>query len=142
MASKQSEWRDDEAWAARLERDQATLRETLSEEQIEALDMVVREFAADDQIKLSFVVVFGSQATGEAHEESDLDIYAEANVPKARGFSIPRAVDFLINPNGTLITGADLGFEMNSDVIRQARIWHDGGAFRDLLVGRDEDQKD
>jgi hypothetical protein len=140
MATKpgRSEWRDDDRWKERVAADAAFLRGQLSAEQVTALDEVVAKLD-DDEIGLAFVIVFGSQARGEADKDSDIDIYAEAKIPKARGFSI-QGLDFLINPNGTLIGGANLGFEMNEKVISDARVWHDKGAFRDLLIRRDEQE--
>jgi Nucleotidyltransferase domain len=136
---RRSAWRDDERWQARLASDRDALAGRLSAEQSEALDELVAQFEAEDELRLSFVIVFGSQARGEADEESDLDIYAEANIPRPRGFSIPD-YDVMINPNGTLMGGANRGFEMSNDVIRDARIWHDDGSFRSLLIWLDEEE--
>src|SRR6266516_3345714 len=112
MRSRRSSWRGNERWQARLEADHRFLTDQLSEEQVEALDQLVGQFDEDEELRLSFLVVFGSQARDETDEQSDLDIYAEANIPRQRGFSIP-GYDVLIVPNGTLMGGANLGFEMS-----------------------------
>lgn len=121
---RRSVWRDNERWRAGLAQDHEALGARLSAEQTEALDGVVAQFEAKDERRLSFVVVFGSQARGEADDESDLAIYAEANIPRLRGSSIP-GYDFLVNPNGTLMGGANLAVAMSNDVIRDALIWLD-----------------
>lgn len=135
-----SHWRDDGGWQARLDADRETLTERLSADQLDALNAVVAEFEHDEALRgvLSFVIVFGSQARGEADDESDLDIYVEAAIPQARGFRIG-AFDLMINPDRTLMGGAARGYEMTSDVIRDALIWHDDGSFRSLLIWLDEE---
>jgi hypothetical protein len=140
MHRRRSTWRDNERWQARLEADHRFLTDRLSEEQVQALDQLVVQFQEDEELRLSFVVVFGSQAREETDEQSDLDIYAEANIPRQRGFGIPGS-DVLIVPNGTLMGGANLGFDMSNDVIRDARVWHDDGSFRSLLIWLDEQEE-
>jgi hypothetical protein len=136
---QRSDWRDGGGWQARLDADRETLTERLSGEQVGALNAVVTEFEADEALRgvLSFVIVFGSQARGEADEESDLDICVEAAIPQARGFRAG-AFDLMINPDRTLMGGAARGYEMSNDVIRDALIWHDDGSFRSLLIWLDE----
>jgi hypothetical protein len=70
MRWRRSAWRDNERWQARLEADHRSLTDRLSKDQVQALDQLVVQFDEEKELRLSFVVVFGSQARDEADDGS------------------------------------------------------------------------
>jgi len=143
MTFEFSEWRDDAAWQARLERDREAVDARLNDEQREVLDGVTASLGAgdaDDVLALTFMVVFGSYARGDHGAESDLDVYFEAEslpAPLNRA-DTARHYQVFGMPSEALADELRDGREFGMSVVAEALVVHDNGAFRRLLIFVDE----
>ena len=145
MTFEFSRWRDEVAWQERLERDQAAIEERLSGEQKEAVESVADTLGANDRgdvLALTFIVVFGSYARGDHREDSDVDIYFEAeNLPEPiNRVDVGRHYQVFGLPSGALADELREGREFGERVVSNALVVHDNGSFRRLLIHVDEAQ--
>src|SRR5438874_2533418 len=123
MRADQSRWRDDRTWHRRVARDRHLLRERLSADQMTVVRGVVE--AADVQVALDFVVVFGSVARGDHDDESDLDIYFEAgdlNAPYDTPHPEFPEYQVLGLPRGGLLDALRARQEFAFNVVRDALV--------------------
>jgi Polymerase beta, Nucleotidyltransferase len=129
--------RNDRLWQARVQRDRQLLRERLTDEQMRVVREVIQ--VADKQGALEFLVVFGSVGRGEQTEESDLDMYYEA---QDLGEPYSRKVgqwQVLALPPCALLDALRAGQEFAFSVVRDGLIVADGGRYREVLIALDED---
>lgn len=140
---RQSRWRDDETWQARVAADNAELDARLSDEQKEVLAGVGDAVGAgdpDDILALDFLVVFGSYARGDHGPNSDLDVYFEAaNLPERfNRVDANRHYQVFGMPRGALLDDLQARRPFGPTVVRDALVVHDQGRFRAILISFDE----
>jgi len=73
---RRSRWHEDAEWWRRLKRDRELIKAHLDDEQEKVLAEVPR--LVDENWPIRFVLVVGSRARGDHREDSDVDIYIEA----------------------------------------------------------------
>jgi hypothetical protein len=133
-----SPWRNDRAWQQRVARDRQLLRERLTDDQMTVVRGVVE--AADGQHALDFVVVYGSVARGDQHDESDLDVFFEAGDLR-EPYAVPhpefQEYEVLGVPAGGLLRALRAGQPFAFNIVRDGLVHVDNGRYREALIAVD-----
>jgi hypothetical protein len=124
-------------WQQRVVRDRELLRTRLTVDQMKLVRGVVP--VADSQGVLDFMLVFGSVARDEQHDESDLDVYFEAaDLSEEYG---KRSADYDVfgYPSGALLSMLRDGQTFAFNIARNGLIHADNGRYREALIAIDEE---
>jgi Nucleotidyltransferase domain len=138
---RRSRWHDDGDWRRRLERDRELIDARLDDEQKKVLFEVPR--LVDEKWRVRFVLVVGSRARGDHRDNSDVDIYIEAegapnDAREAPVVPHPR-FNVLIVPGGTILANVRAGEAYATAYAREGLVAQDDGSFRDALVALEEE---
>ena len=90
---------------------------------------------------LDFLVVYGSAARGEQHEDSDVDVYFEAGdlpEPFNRGEDANGRFHIFGVPRGTLLEALRHGDAVGREILRDGIAVVDTERFREVLTSADE----
>jgi hypothetical protein len=138
----ESRWSGEQAWVTRLNEDRETLQARLTPDQMRELGRLVAMI--DDPVQADFLVVYGSVARGTHGDASDIDIYFEASyLPRRiniREQSPGRLFHGYGMPRGVLLDNLRSGKDFAFSLIDEALVFVDRGAFRELLIVRDEEE--
>lgn len=138
---KTSKWRDKDVWQERLKNDEALIEERLTVEQEKVLREAPR--MVGEIFPVQFVLVVGSRARGNHREESDLDLYIEAegapNDPKKAPAVTSEHFDVLIVPAGVLVWNVRGGDDWARKYALEGLVASDNGSFREALIRLEEE---
>jgi hypothetical protein len=138
---RRSRWRDDGDWRRRLERDRELVGARLDDEQKKVLMEVPR--LVDEKWRVRLVLVVGSRARGDHLDDSDVDIYIEAegapNDPREAPVVPHPHFNVLIVPAGTILANVRAGEAYATAYAREGLVVHDDRSFRDALIALEEE---
>lgn len=130
---------NDGAWHDRLSSDSKVLAEQLTDAQDTAVKRILD--TADESGDVDFLVVYGSVSRGEQHPGSDLDVYYETDeASAAREEADPTADEHVFAAaSGSLVEALRCGDEMAFEMVSDALVVHDDGAFRSTVVAAEQE---
>lgn len=146
MNGHASPWREDAAWAERLEGDRVLLEQNIGDEGITTLEKVMTEASSGLQPP-AFVVVFGSRARQAGDDDSDVDLCFEASwVPvdpermlRIRERQHELVFDLMGFPPGLLLTRLRVGDDVARAIVGEGRVYVDNGTYRGIAIAADEE---
>lgn len=144
---QESQWRDDDVWIKRLQRDKDLLRERIGQERMMSLGTFLNLLDRDGRV--DFLVVYGRAAREGIEATRDVDFYFEA--AWIRGDDDPQRhiqVDEEYEgtrfhaygwPRGRLLINLRDGGGFSFGLVRDALIFVDRGPFQEALALIDEE---